>query len=599
MKLLWISIIGAGIALCAILLVKIITWEKDEKLYRYIVLNQDKDNVIPARGEIMDYKGRILATSTIAYDINLDCKIADSALWYGNIEALSKGLAEILGERNAAEWQKYLQGGRNAKRGSLPIGHKVTHMKVTKIRQLPIFNKGQFKGGYIEKRQDKRLYPYGETAKRVIGYVVDNAGETKSKGIEGAFNEQLHGRNGTQAMSRTDNGMAPVNHPDNIEALDGKSIRTTLDIDIQTIAEQALRKSVMKSPYIEKGCVIVLETKTGAVRAMANLSQYPNGTVKDDNNHAVLMAEAPGSVFKGAVLAAMLDDGYLTTLEYKIPTYGGKWSYNGIEYKDLEHVGPRRFPSGYIKVREAFEMSANNPFRQLIGDEKTYGKNPAKFIDKVKSFGLFDSLSFDLPGIAQPFILDPGMKQKTTKGFWDGGSFPRIAIGYGMELSPLNLVTFYNAIANDGKMMKPYLVEAVMEDGKDVQNFSPTVLHEQICSQTAIDTLKRVMSMVASSKNGTAHSQLNGAVCPMAGKTGTAQRLIQCKDGKWRYQDPADPVMKSHQGSFVGFFPVDNPKYTVIAVVWSRKSPLNHYGATYGAPVFREIADKIYCLNED
>lgn len=600
MRLLWIGIILAAAALCVIMVIKIFTWEKNEKLYSYIALKPKQEKVLPIRGEITDYKGRILATTTIAYDINLDCKMADSALWYGNIKALSEGLSHILSERNAAEWHKYLQHGRDVGMGSLPIGKKVAHLDAVKIRQLPIFNKGQFKGGYIERRQDKRLYPYGETGKRVIGYVTNNDGKTTSRGIEGAFDDKLHGENGLQTLSKTDNGMVPVNHPDNVPARNGQSIRTTLDIDIQTIAEQALRKSVKKSPYIEKGCVIVLETKTGAVRAMANISQATDGTLTDNNNHAVLHAEAPGSVFKGAVLAAMLDDGYLQTLEYKIPTYGGVWEYNGIKYEDYEHVGKKRFPSGYIKVREAFEMSANNPFRQLIGDKDTYGKNPAKFIEKVKSFGLFDTLSFDLPGTTPPFILDPSMKTKTPKGFWDGGSFPRIAIGYGMELSPLNLVTFYNTIANDGTMMKPYLVEAVMEDGQDVENFSPTVLRQQICKKSStIDTLKRVMSMVASSEKGTAYWQLKGAVCPIAGKTGTAQRLFQGKDGRWVFRDPADPYMKSHQGSFVGFFPVGNPKYTAIVVIWSRKSVQNHYGATYAAPVFREIADKIYCLNED
>lgn len=599
MGLLWALFILAGLLLCAVLILKIIGWKPNPALNPYISLHIDTEVVIPSRGDITDYKGRVLATSTIAYDINMDCKVPSDTLWNNNIAGLAEGLARILGGRTAQQWQEYLQNGRAKGMGSLPIQEKVTHVNAMQLRKLPIFEKGQNRGGYIETRKDKRLYPYGETAKRVIGYVVDNAGTVTSRGIEGAYDADLHGVNGVQVKKKSDNGKIPVNHPDNVAAKNGKCVRTTLDIDIQTIAERALLKSVKSSEYIEKACVIVLETKTGAVRAMANLSQFPDGTVVDDNNHAVLHAEAPGSVFKGALVAAMLDEGYLTSLDYKIPTHGGKWIYHGNPYRDYEHLNKSKFPSGYITVREAFEMSANNPFRQLLCEISPYNGNPDRFIKKVKSMGLFDTLSFDLTGIAAPFILEPSMKKRTSKGSWDGGTYPRIAIGYGMELSPLNLVTFYNAIANDGRMMKPYLVESVMDGDKEVKHFSPTVLREQICCKQTIDTLKRVMSMVTSRKGGTAYYQLKDAVCPIAGKTGTAQRLFKKKDGTTGYIDENDTNAKSHQGTFVGFFPVDNPKYTAIVVVWSRKSYKNHYGATYAAPAFREIADKIYCLNED
>lgn len=295
---------------------------------------------------------------------------------------------------------------------------------------------------------------------------------------------------------------------------------------------------------------------------------------------------------------ALLEDGYVTSLENRIPTYGGHWKYKGKDFDDTKHLNKRRFPDGYIRVREAFEMSANNPFRQLICDKDTYDSNPMRFIDKIRGFGLLDDIDFDLKGNARPFILDPTMTKMSSKGSWDKGTFPRMAIGYNMEISPLNLVTFYNAIANNGKMMKPYLIDAIMQDGKVEKRFKPTVMHEQICTQQTIDTLKRAMSLVTTNKGGTAYWQLHGAVCPIAGKTGTAQRLFKMSNGKYGYHDK-NTGEESQQGSFIGFFPLGNPKYTAIVVIWAKPTAGNFYGATYAAPVFREIADKIYCLNKD
>lgn len=599
MTVIWGLLIGAGVALFLIILYKVIFWKKDEKLYPYVSSEPKPTVVTPKRGDILDCKGRALATSTFVYDLYLDCKIAPDTTWRKHIGKLAADLAALFGDKTAGEYLSLLQNGRNKRMGSLPIHMETTRIQVLQTRRMPIFNLGRNNGGYIEKGYEKRLYPYGSSARRTIGYVLNNTDTSRAskKGIEGACDSILHGTNGVQYKARSDKGMIPIFDRKNKRERNGKSVRTTIDIDIQNIADIALHKAIERSELIEKSCVIVLETKTGAVRAMVNLGRDSKGNISERDNYAVLNAEAPGSIFKGAVVMAMLDEGYVTTLDHEIPTYGGKWKHNGIEYDDTKHVGPKRFPSGKIKLREAFEMSANNPFRQLICDTATFGLNPQRFIDKVKSFGLFDEIDFELRGIAKPFILDPSMKETSPKGSWDGGTFARMAIGYGMELSPLNLVTFYNAIANDGKMMKPYLIEAVLDEDGDVdEEFSPKVMHQRICSRSTIDTLKRVMSMVTENKGGTAYYQLHGAVCPIAGKTGTAQRVFKMRNGKKGYNDGG---LESQQGSFVGFFPVNNPKYTAIVVVWSRPSLVNFFGASYSAPVFREIADKIYCLNED
>ena len=594
---LWEAFIWIGLILCVILLLKVIFWKKDDKLYPYISAEPKQVEVVPLRGDILDYKGRALATSTIVYDVYLDTKVVHDSVWMKDVGALGAGLSKLFKDRSTQDYVEMLQSARGRGARYLNIRNGIAHKDILSVRRMPIFRLGKGKGGYIESSYEKRLYPYGTSARRTLGYVKDNSDTaTTKKGIEGACDELLHGRNGVQMMTVSDFGKIPVADARNRRAVPGKTVRTTLDIDIQNIADEALRKSVERSELIEAACVVVLERRSGAVRALVNLGRDDNGNIGEWNNYAVLKAEAPGSVFKTAVVMSMLEEGYITNLSDSIPTYGGHWKYKGIEFNDTKHVGRDRFPGGYIELRQAFEMSANNPFRQLVCDSAHFGNNPQRFIDKVKGFGLFDEIDFDLKGATKPFILEPSMKQKSAKGFWDNGTLPRMAIGYEMELSPLNLVTFYNAIANDGRMMKPYLVEAILdEDGNEIESFSPEVMHRRICRKETADTLKKVMSMVTSSKGGTAYWQLHGAVCPIAGKTGTAQRLFRMRNGKFGYNDGG---IECQQGSFAGFFPVEDPKFTAVVVIWSRPSTANFFGASYAAPVFREIADKIYCLNE-
>lgn len=594
----WIGIIVSGILLCSILGIKVFTY-KESNITKYFRPNKKVENVVPSRGDILDCKGRILATSSTIYEVRLDCKCAKDTVWKAEVRDLADALAGLFQDKSSEEYLRMLQTGRRKGNRYMFIAKNISQADIYKVRSMPIFRYGQYKGGYMEERGFRRNYPYGSCAYRTLGYVKNNAESKYNKiGIEGSYDNYLHGTDGVQVLTKSDFGMIPVADPMNRKAADGKDIKTTIDIDIQSIADKALRSKVEGEPLVEKSCVIVLDRKSGAVKAMVNLGRDDKGVIGEWDNYAIRTAEAPGSVFKGVVITAMMEEGYLTTMEKKIPTYGGIYTYNGKEYNDKKHLGRDRFPSGYVKVREAFEMSANNTFRQLICDEKTFGNNPARFIQKVRNFGVFDTIKFDIKGNTPPFILSPEMKKPGPKGFWDGGTFPRIAIGYGMELPALNIVTFYNSIANDGRMMKPYLVEDIMEKGKVIEHFDPVAMHESICSKATADTLKRAMSRVTSDVHGTAYWQLHGAVCPIAGKTGTAQRVFRMSNGKYGYHDQADG-RESQQGSFVGFFPVDNPKYTAIVVVWAKPSKRNFFGATWAAPVFREIADKIYCLNED
>jgi len=599
MATLWFGFILAGLAIFGILIYKVVIYKDNPKTHNQFYPVPVEKTIFPRRGDITDCKGRVLATSNIVYDMHLDCKVADEGIWKVSVAALADSLANIPGVRSRQEWVQYLNQGRENKVGGLVIGTGISHTDYLRIREYPMFELNKYKGGFVVNEREQRFYPYNNVARRTIGYVQNNQDslkKTHKKGIEGAFDKDLHGINGCTILRKSDYGLIPISEDANIPAIPGKTIRTTLDIDVQSISDRALRRVVEANELIEKSCVIVMESKTGAIRAMVNLGRDDKGKISERDNYAVKNAEAPGSVFKGAVVMALLEEGYLTTLEEKVPTYDGKWTYNGFLYDDCKHVGKNRYPDGYIKVKEAFEMSANNPFRQLICDETHFGNNPARFVDKVKSFGLFDSLEFDLPGIAKPFILDPSMKKMTKKGCWDAGTFPRMAIGYCMELSPLNIVTFYNAIANRGVMYKPCLVDAIINGDEVEKQFGPTIIHEKICRTEVADTLVKVMGKVASDKNGTAYWQLKDAICPIAGKTGTAQRVFQGKNGKNVMHE--EDGTESQQGSFVGFFPKDNPEYTAIVVVWGKPSKKNLYGATWAAPVFREIADKIYSLND-
>lgn len=593
---LWVLFILAGLAVVGIIGYKLINYRYDEKFHPALIPQRREMPVIPVRGNILDSKNRILATSTLNYTVRMDTKAPEQELWDSEIANLAAALDTTVGLKSTEGWIKYLNAQRRQGKRYAMICRGVSQLDIIKIRKFPIFCKGQNKGGYIEERAQKRLYPYGRLAFRTIGYVKDNTDSTvQKKGIEGQMDSLLHGVDGVQVFSRSDFGLITVADESNYPCKDGMDVRTTIDIDVQGIADRALRAKVEESELIEKSCVIVLETTTGAVKAMVNLGRDETGVIGEWDNYALRNAEAPGSVFKGAVLMAMMEEGKVNSLNMEIPTYGGIWEYRNQTYNDSKHLNRNRFPSGRVKIWEAFEMSANNTFRQLVCDYG-FGDNPGGFVDRIKSFGITDTIDFDLNGTTPPFILDPSMRKRTAKGFWDNGTLPRLAIGYNMELTPLNIVTFYNAIANNGRMMKPYLLEAVLQDGKVVQNYGPSVMRECICSEKTIKMLKQAMGMVTTNEGGTAYRQLHGAVCPIAGKTGTAQRLFKMGNGKYGYRDGN---VESQQATFVGFFPQDKPKYTAIVVMWSKPSSKNFFGASYSAPVFREIADRIYCLNEN
>lgn len=555
----------------------------------------------PERGAILSYDGKVLAASTPKYQIAMDCTVRKQEFarikdrdegerkedeWRSKARKLSAGLSAIYKDRSAQEYYELILKNRRDNRKYMRIGGLVDHDVMQEVKALPLFDEGKYKGGLIIEKYDKRIYPYGPLARRVLGHLDDNNPNNDDVGLEGKYDYVLHGKEGVEWLRETDNNEYIRDYDSTfVRVENGKDIRTTLDIELQDIAERALEKALEgnENENIEGGCVIVLDVRTGAVRAMANLTVEEDGQARERYNYAIGRADAPGSVFKTASLMALLDD-KKTTLSSIVPTFGGKWSYNGVRLPDDTYL--KRRGSDKISVREGLEISSNQVFRYLVCT--SYDSNPGRFINKLYEYGLGSSFDFDLIGLASPEIPMPGEYN------WSGTTLPTISYGYSIRETPLHIAMFYNAIANNGKLMKPYLVEAVEKDGKVEKRIRPQILNGAICSKSTRDSLVSALRSVVTDGTG---SRLKNAKCEVAGKTGTARILVNfMRNGKpvSAYQD--DQGRKRHQGSFVGFFPADDPEYTAIAVVYSKLSTMDYYGGAMPATVIREIVNSIYCL---
>lgn len=540
--------------------------------------------LLPIRGSILARDGRPLAISSPRYEIRMDCVTSADTVFQAGIDSLAQGLSEIFQDKSAAKYKAQMVKARRTNDRDIRIGDRpATLSEMKAIKKLPIFRLGQFKGGLIIKEQaDSRIYPYERLALRTIGEVKDNPDTSSSNkliGLEGRYNYLLHGKEGSRHLRRTEDMKwivdfeKPVVQPEN-----GEDLLTTIDIELQDIADKALRAKIDTVRSIEGGCVIIMDVKTGAIRAMVNLGRRKNGKFDEIYNYAIGQVGEPGSVFKLASLVTLLEDGKVT-LDTKIKGNRGRWSYNGRTFYD-EYIRDNE----EVSVLWGFMKSSNQVFRQLVCEN--YTGHEKEYVDKLYSYKLCEKFNFDVKGEGYNFIPGPGSAN------WSGTSLPSIAIGYNINITPLNILTFYNTIANDGKAMKPYLVEAIEKDGKVVKRLGPTVLSGKICSQKTIDTVKKALRTVVTEGTGSA---LRGAKCNVSGKTGTARITVDYTDanGKRRsgYEDPQG--YKRHQATFVGFFPSEEPVYSAIVVVYSKKTRGNFYGGSWAAPVFREIVDNI------
>jgi cell division protein FtsI (penicillin-binding protein 3) len=551
----------------------------------------------PVRGRILATDGRPLALSAPLYDLYMDCtvrkadyaedgKVEKEREWQNKARELARYLSAEFRDRSADEYANLILGGRAKGSRYLRLQRNLDLSTIQRVKTFPLFKEGPYTGGIIVEEHEERIYPYDSLARRVIGYVK----EQNRIGLESSFDSELHGTEGYEWRRVTDKKRW-IRDLDSaaVKVQDGNDIRTTLNVDFQDIADKALRAQIDANEDIRAGICIIMEAKTGAIRAMVNLSRgaTPQTVLWERDNLALREVGEQGSVMKTVTLLSVVEDGYVKNLEQTIPTNNGLVpKYNqDVHILDYQRETGKRA----ISVMHGFEISSNYVFAYLA--ENYYGKQPQELFDHIYSYRLGEAFDFDISGLGKPMVNRPG-----TPG-WSGTTLGTTAYGYGISVTPLHVATFYNGIANKGRMMKPYLVESIEKDGKVVRKFVPSALNESICSPATADTVTRALRAVVNS--GTA-TRLRGAKLPVCGKTGTARVVLTPEERKGS-NDPYVDIYgrKKNQGTFVGFFPADNPKYTILVTVYSYLSNKSFYGGTMPALAVREIVDKIYALDSD
>ena len=525
------------------------------------------------RGDILAMDGRLLASSVPYYTIYMDTRSTgmSGTTWSNGINGLSAGLERLLGERSADEWKAVITQARTRGDRYFLIKRRVSYETLKQLKKLPIFREGQFKGGMVAQAENRRILPNSELAARTIGYL--NLGtEGTEVGIEGSFDKDLAGRNGIVVKQRLTGGdWIDVDDASSVEARDGNDIITTIDIDLQDVASSALRNQ-LKKHNAHHGCAVVMEVATGDIRAIVNLEEGVDGDYHETFNYAIAESTEPGSTFKLPSLMAALEDGVIDTGDI-VDTGTGSVKFYSKIIRDTKEEG-----YGKLTVNQVFGLSSNVGTSKLIYEH--YKDNPRDFVNRLYAMKLNEKLDIQLMGEGEPLIRYPGDK------LWSGLSLPMMSHGYEVQLTPLQILTFYNAVANDGRMMRPRFVTAVMRNGHVIKRFEPDVIINSIASRNTIRKARKMMEGVVES--GTA-TNLQNANYKIAGKTGTAQ----IARGRSGYRSG---VRISYQASFVGYFPADNPLYSCIIVV---NAPSNgvYYGNLVAGSVFREISDKIYATN--
>ena len=525
------------------------------------------------RGDILTSDGRLLASSVPYYTIYMDTRSSgmSGATWSDGISGLSVGLSRLLGDRPAAGWKSVITEARRKGDRYFLIKRKVDYETLKQLKELPIFREGQYKGGMVEQAENRRILPNSDLAARTIGY-LNLGNEGNEVGVEGAFDKDLAGKNGVALKQRLTGGdWITVETANSVESRNGNDVVTTLDIDLQDVASTALSNQLRKNDA-DHGCAVLMEVATGDIKAIANLQLGSDGDYHETYNYAIGESTEPGSTFKLQTLMAAIEDGVIDTGDIVDTGTGSVKFYNKI-IKDTKEGG-----NGKITVKEVFEKSSNVGTSKLIYEH--YKDNPKDFVNRLYAMRLNDKLDIQLKGEAAPLIRYPGDK------LWSGLSLPMMSHGYEVQMTPLQILTFYNAVANDGRMMRPRFVTAILRNGTVIKSFESEVIINSIASRSTIRKAKKMMEGVV--ERGTA-TNLKNANYHIAGKTGTAQIA---KD-KFGYRQGA---RISYQASFVGYFPAENPLYSCIVVV---NAPSNgvYYGNLVAGSVFKEISDKVYATS--
>ncbi len=528
------------------------------------------------RGNIYAKDGSMLAVETPLFEVRMDLLSPSERNFKSNIDSLSYSIAKYLNsEKNASQWKRLLTKNRKAGKAGTKRGMKyyllarnVSYEQLIKVKKFPLFRLGRVKGGLIIERKTRRTNPYDQLASRTIGIDRPN----NKVGIEGAYDKYLKGEKTKRLMKKLKGGTwIPLQETDDRPLVKGADIVTNIDVRIQDIVHKEVLKKLQEIKSYA-GVGIVMEVETGKIVAMTNLSRNSKGFYSERRNYALQGRFAPGSVMKAATTLALLEDGFINKNSL-VNIEGGKKNFRGKTIRDDEKIG-----SGYkVSVRDAFVHSSNVAMAKLA--DQSFNKNNSeakKFVRKLKSFGLSKKSGIDLLGEVAPFIKDPDLNPKE----WNRNTIPWMAHGYEYELTPIQILTFYNAIANGGKMVKPYLVQKIEGVEKTIENKTEVAINK-IAASHNIEYLQELLKGVVQEGTG---QKLKKSKVSVAGKTGTAQDKVD-KDGHMRYNS-----------TFAGFFPADNPKYSMIIVMYGNKRP-NYYASQVAVPVFKNIIDKLISFN--
>lgn len=521
-----------------------------------------------ARGNIYSVDGSLLATSVPEYELHMDmlaAGIADDKVFDEKIDSLAMKMASVYKDKSAREYSRMFRDARHDSSRYQLVRRKVTYRELKEIRKFPIFSLGKYKGGLIIVPQNKRIHPFRSLAARTIGYKNENV--SNAVGLEGAYASYINGESGKRLEQRiAGNVWQPINEDDEIAPKEGADIISTIDINFQDIAQTALEKQLVKSDA-DHGTVILMEVATGEIRAVANYTRMPDGTFQEKFNYAIAGNQDPGSTFKIASYMALLEDKkvdtntMVSTENYKIPgnSHIIKDSHGSI---------------GTVSVKRAFEESSNAAVASLVN--RYYTNNQSQFTDHLYNWHLQEKFNLQIPGEAQPVVKNPGNRS------WNKYmTLPQMAYGYEMQLTPLKMLSFYNAVANNGKYVTPIFVREIRRLGNSVEQFHTRVLNEKMCSDVTLKKMQEMLEGVVS--EGTGKTNVKSTMFRIAGKTGTAQ----VADGRNGYKGK-----KQYQSSFCGYFPADHPKYSLIVVINDPKN--GYYAAQTAGPAFKEICEKVY-----
>lgn len=531
------------------------------------------------RGTIYSEDGEMLSISIPTFDIYIDfnadgLREKKGKRFFENVDSFAIALSNYFGDKSAAQYEKDLRQAFKNNTRYYPLKKKLSFEDYKAFREFPLARLGRNRSGVITEVNTKRLTPFKLLANRTIGLSrehIESQGKVKQQnvGLEKSYDSVLKGHNGIKLVRFIAGGTAIPVEGSQTDPENGKDVYTTFDVNIQDITETALMKMMLQcgGPY---GTAIVMETRTGKIKAMANLGRQKDGTYWEDDNYA-LRATEPGSTIKLATLLSVLEKG-TSSLNDMVEIGGaGRAQVGNKMVTDAE-----RSPKPFLTVQECFAHSSNIGMSKLA--LKAFGKKPVELKEYLKRFHLDTRSPIDLTDVPRPTMAPLDQKGSSE------GNMLWMSFGYGIQVSPLHLLTLYNAIANNGKMMKPYLVNSLRNNGVIHQQFQPTVLEENLCKPSVIAGARASMEMVAT--EGTAKKVFRNMPFAVAGKTGTAH----VSDGKIKYSDGV------YQATFVGYFPADNPQYTCIVVIRTVPHAPSHYGGTLAAPVFKEIATKLYAM---